>query len=251
MASNPQVGPSLVLARGNEFVAALPRAVAARLEPYLESVPLQKKEVLFRAHEPLRAVYFPTSAVISLVSRLESGEMLEVGLIGRDGLAGAALFPGMTSMSWDGVVQIAGLAQRISADVLRQEMLASAPLSWAIARYAQVLLIRSMQMSLCNMFHPVEQRCMRWLLTIADLVDGDVLPLTHDLIATMLGIRRPTVTLVLGSLRRAGLITDERGRIVLRDRTKLEAVCCECYVTMRDEQRRLMDWAPSDRAVSM
>lgn len=224
----------------NRLLALLPITVRARLAPYLELVTLDQKDVLFRAHEPLRAAYFPSTAVISLVSTLESGESLEVGLVGRDGLAGTAGFPGLTSMSCDGVVQIPGQAQRISVDVLRREVMSDETLSSMLGRFAQVLLVRSMQMSVCNVFHSVEQRCIRWLLTVSDLIDNGDIPLTHELMAARLGVHRPTVTLVLRSLHGAGLVSEGRGRIVIRDRGELVAACCECYRLMRAEQQRLL-----------
>lgn len=227
---------------GNRLLALLPPDVRARLKPHLQPVQLGRREVLFRAHERLRTAYFPDTAVVSFVSSLESGESLEVAIVGRDGLAGTSVFPGVSTMSCDGVVQIPGTAQRIDADTLRREMLADDTLYATIGRFAQVLLVRSMQMSVCNMFHSVEQRCIRWMLTVNDLIGHDDIPLTHELIATMLGAHRPTVTVVLGSLRAAGLIDETRGRILLRDRQGLEAACCECYLAMRYEQRRLLGY---------
>ena len=126
-------------AADNRLLAMLPPAVLARLAPHLESVHLHRKEVLFRAHEPVRVAYFPSTAVVSLVSTMETGESLEVGLIGRDGLAGTAVLPGITTMSCDGVVQIPGLAQRMSAEVLRQELLSDETLYSIVGRFAQVL----------------------------------------------------------------------------------------------------------------
>lgn len=226
----------------NRLLSLLPPPVLARLTPHLQSVNLHRREVLFRAHEPLRVAYFPNTAVISFVSTLESGDSLEVGLVGRDGLAGSAVFPGITMMSCDGVVQIPGVAQRISADILRREVLLNETLYSTLGRFSQVLLVRSMQMSVCNMFHTVEQRCTRWLLTVSDLINNGDVPLTHDLMATMLGVHRPTVTLVLRSLHRAGLVNETRGRIVIRDRRGLAATCCECYRVMRDEQKRMLGY---------
>jgi CRP-like cAMP-binding protein len=226
----------------NQLLMSFPPGVLERLKPHLQVVFLEKNDVLFRAQETLRTVYFPQTAVISLVSRLESGEALEVGLVGGDGMAGIAVFPGITTMSCDGVVQVAGWSFRMSADVLRRELRSDEALCSNIGRYAQVLLARSMRMSVCNMFHSVEQRCIRWLLTISDLTNHFDMPLTHDLIATMLGVHRPTVTLVLGTLRRAGLISETRGRVVIRDRRGLETACCECYRAMRDEQARLLGY---------
>ena len=229
-------------APANRLLALLPAAVRARLGCHLEPVTLHRREILFRSHEILRAVYFPSTAVVSLVSTLESGESLEVGLVGRDGLAGTAVFTGITTMACDGVVQIPGLAYRMSADVLRRELLADEALYSTLGRFAQVMLVRSMQMSVCNVFHSVEQRCVRWLLTVSDLINNGDIPLTHDLMATMLGVRRPTVTVVLRSLHKAGLVNEARGLILIRDRARLERACCECYGVMRDEQRRLLGY---------
>jgi CRP-like cAMP-binding protein len=224
----------------NQFLARLAPAALERLTPHLHKVQLGARDVLFHANEPLREVYFPSTALVSLVSRLESGQTLEVGLVGREGVAGTAVFPGVSWMPCDGIVQIAGTAYRISAAILRRELLADESLYSAMGRFAQLLHVRCMQMSVCNMFHAVEQRCIRWLLTVNDLSGSADVPLTHELIAVMLGVHRPTVSLVLKSLRRAGLIDEERGHITLRDRKKLEAACCECYGVMRAEQERLL-----------
>lgn len=228
--------------RLNRLLGLMPTTVRARLTPHLEPVHLHPKEVLFRAHETLTFAYFPNTAVISLVSALESGESLEVGLVGRDGFAGTAVFPGITVMPCNGVVQIPGVALRMSAEVLRAEVLADETLYSTLGRFAQVLHVRCMHMSVCNMFHSVEQRCIRWLLTVSDVIHNDDIPLTHDLMATMLGVHRPTVTVVLRSLHNAGLIKEARGRIVITDRHRLEQACCECYRAMRDEQRALLGY---------
>lgn len=186
--------------------------------------------------------YFPETAVVSLVSTLESGESLEVGLVGRDGVAGTSVFPGITMMSCDGIVQIPGVAHRVSAEVLRYELLADHTLCSTLSRYAQMLLVRSMQISVCNMFHSVEQRCIRWLLTVHDLIDRDEIPLTHDVLATMLGVHRPTVSIVLRSLHNAGLVNETRGRILIKSRRRLESACCECYSTARAQQQRILGY---------
>jgi CRP-like cAMP-binding protein len=233
---DPPVSASL---SENELLASLPRAVHARLANHLHPVRLGRKELLFRSHEPLRFVYFPTTAVVSLVLNLASGSALEVGLVGRDGFAGALPVPGVDGMPCDGVVQIPGAALRIDEDVLRDELQAEASLYDTMERYLQVLLSRTMHLAACNMFHPVEQRCIRWLLTVSDLTGSDRIALTHELLATMLGVRRPTVTLAVGALSRAGFLDEHRRAIVIRDRAGLEAGCCECYRAMRDEHRRV------------
>jgi CRP-like cAMP-binding protein len=145
-------------------------------------------------------------------------------------------------MTCDGIVLLPGSARRIGADVLRRELFANESLYAAIGRFVHVLLVRSMQISVCNAFHDIERRCIRWLLTVHDLIADSEIPLTHEEVATTLGVRRPTVTLVLGSLQRAGLIRERRGRIVIGDRSRLEAASCECYRMMRDEQKRLLGY---------
>jgi CRP-like cAMP-binding protein len=214
--------------------------VVARLSPYFERVQLQRQQVLFRAQEPLAAVYFPDTAVVSLVSRLESGQALEVGLVGCDGFVGTAFLPAVATTTYDAIALIPGSARRLSVDVLRRELLGNTSLHTAIERFVHVLLLRSMQLSVCNAFHQIEGRCVRWLLTVDDLVGDTAIPVTHEKLATMLGVRRPTITLVLGSLQRAGLISERRGRIVIKDRLRLEAAACECYRLIRDDQRCLL-----------
>ncbi len=137
---------------------------------------------------------------------------------------------------------IPGTAQRMSADVLRRALVDSQPLHSVVGRFTRLLLVRSMQLSVCNLFHTVEERCIRWLLTVNDLIGDSDIPLTHELLATMLGVHRPTVTLAVRSLHHAGLVEENRGRILLRDCQGLEDACCECYRVMRDEQRRLLGY---------
>jgi CRP-like cAMP-binding protein len=226
----------------NRLLSSLPLETQKRLSAHLHSVRLDRSEVLFRANEAQDVVYFPTTAVVSLVGRLESGETLEVGLVGRDGLAGTGIFPGVAVMSCDGIVQIPGLAWRTSADVFRRELLADESLHAITDRFAQVLLMRSMQLSVCNMFHSVEQRCIRWLLAVHDNVGDDDIPVTHELLATMLGVHRPTITLAIRAIDRNGLIEERRGHVRIRDRQQLESACCECYGLMREQQRSMLGY---------
>ena len=199
--------------------------------------------MLFRAHEPRGYIYFPTTAVVSLVGTLDSGETLEVGLTGRDGVVGAGALPAIHSMPCDGIVQIRGVAHQLDAALFRQALRGYEPLATRVTRYAHLLLVRSMQMHLCNVFHPVEQRLTRWLLTVSDLLASLDIPLTHELLATMLGVRRPTVTLALGSLQRAGLIDEKRGQLTIRDRDRLEAASCDCYRLMCEQQVKVLGYS--------
>ena len=188
-------------------------------------------------------MYFPTTAVISLVGTLDSGATLEVGLTGRDGIAGAVALPNFDSMPCDGIVQVRGVAHRLDVAMFRQALKGFEPVAVLVARYAHLLLVRSMQMQLCNTFHPVEQRLNRWLLTVSDLLASAEVPLTHELLATMLGVRRPTVTLVVGSLQRARLIEEKRGQITIQDRGRLEAACCGCYRLMCEQQMKALGYS--------
>jgi hypothetical protein len=220
----------------------LPTDVRKRLSPHLKTVTLKPKQTIFHAHVALSVVYFPDTSVISLLTPLTGGETPEVGIVGRDGMASITVFPGVNTMPCDGVVLIGGTAQRMNADVLKHEVHQGGPLHDVLGRYAHLTLARSMQMAACNSVHPVKKRCARWLLMTHDLVDGDEFQLTHDVLAMMLGVRRPSVTIVARTLQRAGFIEYRRGHVAIRDRRSLEAASCECYQLMRDEQQRLLGY---------
>ena len=224
----------------NQLLASLARPLFARLKPHLEAVHLVRGQVLFRAGEPLMTVYFPDSTFVSLVGRLESGATLDVGFVGREGVAGTAIFPGITTMPCDGIVRVAGRARQVRAALLREAVSGDTALWSAIQCVEHVLVVRSMQMSVCNVFHSAEQRCIRWLLVLDDLLGPGSIPVTHELIASALGVRRPTVTGVLQSLARARLVHEQRGRVSILDRLALESACCECYDVMRAAQHRLI-----------
>lgn len=226
----------------NWLLATLPAAVLTRFAPHFEQVTLERSQVILRAHEPPAAVWWPISAMVSFFIRVEAGQTLEVGLVGRDGLVMPAGFPSVTMNSCDAVVQVPGLALRLDAAIFQRELATSTSLRSAIDRFSHLVLVRSMQMSACNMFHSVEQRCVRWLLTAHDLLGHEQIPLTHELLATMLGVHRPTLTQTLGALDRAGVIGEERGRIRIVDRRGLEASCCECYQVLQHEQHRLLGY---------
>jgi CRP-like cAMP-binding protein len=195
--------------------------------------------VLFRSDDAAPVVYFPVSAVVSLVARVESGQTLEVGFIDRAGVIGSAALAGLT-LPCDAIVQIGGTALRMDAAVFRQELAADRALAAAVERYSQLLLTRCMQLSACNMFHSAEQRCARWLLTMKDFVEHSEIPLTHESLAAMLGVHRPTVTHVLGDLHRAGMIDEQRGRVTIANPIALGAASCECYERIRLAERRIL-----------
>jgi CRP-like cAMP-binding protein len=231
-----------VLPVGNQLLALLPSALHERLRPHLKTVTLKPEQTIFRAHTPLSVVYFPETSVISLLTHLKGGQTPEVGLVGRDGMASISVFPGVNTMPCDGVVLIPGTALRMNAAVLRQEVHQGGPLHDLLGRYAHLTLARSMQLAACNGVHPVKERCARWLLMTHDLIDDVEFQLTQDGLAMMLGVRRPSVTIVARALQRAGLVDYRRGRVKILDRPGLEAASCECYQLMRDERHRLLGY---------
>ena len=223
-------------------MARLPDALRASLDPHLHRVRLESGQPIFHAHEPLRAVYFPEIGVIALLTRLNGGETLEVGLVGKDGMVGVALLPGVNMMPCDAVVQVGGTALRMDSDVLKQAVKQPGLLHELLGRYAYSLFAQGVQTAACNAFHSVKERCARWLLMTHDLVEGDEFPITQNLLATMLGVRRPSITLVARALRRARLIDYRHGRMKIRDRRGIEAASCECYRLVREEQHRLLGY---------
>jgi CRP-like cAMP-binding protein len=227
---------------GNQLLAQLPSALRATLTPHLRSVELDRGQSLFQAHEPLRAVYFPETSVIALLTRLKDGEAVEVGLVGRDGLAGLALIPGVNAMPYEGIVQVPGTALRMPADVLKHAVRQPGSLRDLFGRYAYTLFAFGVQTAACNALHSVKERCARWLLLTRDLVDGDEFPITHSVLATMLGVRRPSVTTIANSFQQAHLIDYHHGRMKIRDRRGLETASCDCYWLIREEQRRLLGY---------
>jgi len=206
----------------------------------LEQIQLAKAQTIFRAHEPLRAVYFPVTGAISLLTRLSGGETLDVGLVGKDGLAGVALLPGVNMMPCDAVVQMAGAALLMTSDDLGKVVKESLPFRELLGRYAYSLFAQGVQTAICNSFHSADQRCARWLLMTHDLAEGDEFPLTQSMLATMLGVHRPSVTMIARELQRSAVIDYRHGRIRILDRRKLEAASCECYRVLREEQQRLL-----------
>lgn len=201
---------------------------------------MERGQSIFRAHESLRAVYFPETSVIALLTHLNSGEVLDVGLVGRDGMAGVALLPGINMMPCDAIVQIAGSALRMDSDALKQAARQPGLLHDLLGRSAYSLFAQGVQTAACNTFHSVKERCARWLLMTHDLIDGDEFPITHNLLATMLGVRRPSVTIVARALQRARLVEYRHGHMKIRDRAGLEAASCDCYRVVREEQYRLL-----------
>jgi CRP-like cAMP-binding protein len=221
------------------LLAALPRPERERLLSLTDVVELASGQVLHEAGEPIAWLYFPLTAVVSLVSQLADGHLMEVGTIGSDGVVGLPVALGADSTPFLATVEVRGRARRMAARVVREESTRGA-LKAVLDRYAQALLTQTAQWAACNRLHPIDQRCARWLLLTHDQRQADRFPLTHEMLAQKLGARRPSVTTAARKLQHAGLIRYSRGRITVLDRVGLEAASCDCYRIVRGEYERLL-----------
>jgi CRP-like cAMP-binding protein len=223
----------------NRLLSALPPEDYARLQPHLEPVTFALGELVYDIDGPQGALYFPTTAVISLLYTMEDGSTAEMGLTGNDGVVGIALFLGGDTTPNRAIVQIAGGALRISAQRLQTEFKQGGALQQVLLRYIQALITQISQTAVCNRLHAVEQRLCRWLLLSHDRVHSNELQMTQEFIAHMLGGRRESVTVAAERLQDAGLIHYARGHITILDRAGLEATVCECYQVVKREINRL------------
>lgn len=213
----------------NRLLAALSPAEFERLRPGLESVELARGSVLHECGGALRHAWFPTTAVVLLLSVMRSGASAEVAFVGSEGMIGLALVMGGDTASNRAVVQGAGQLWRLERGLLVREFERGGALQRLMLRYAHALLVQVAQTAACNRHHTVEQQLCRWLLASLDRTPSGKLVATQELIASMLGVRREGVTEAAGRLQRAGLIAYRRGRIWVPDRGRLEAHACECY----------------------
>jgi CRP-like cAMP-binding protein len=224
----------------NRLLASLPADTFSAVSPHLKIVELKFGAVLAEAGSPIRQVYFPYSGVISLVVELEVGMMIETAMVGRDGALNAApALDGKVSLN-KGIVQVAGSAGTIEANRLRRLANELEPFRSALIRHEQVLFAQSQQSAACNASHSVEARMCRWLLYMRDLAGSDDLILTQEFLAQMLGVRRPSVSLVANILQKAGLIKYSRGQVRLLNVKGLQKGACECYGTVKAHYERLL-----------
>jgi len=220
---------------GNRLLAALPAEDYQRLQPHLEFVTLPLRQSIYEAGDPITTVYFPRSAMVSLVATLEDGSTMEAGLVGQEGMTGIAALLGGTTKAHRAFVQVAGDGWRLKVSVLQEEFDRGGALQKLLLRYVQALLTQVAQTGVCNRFHTTEERLARWLLLVADAVQSEEFPLTQEFIAQMIGVRRSGVTVAAGMLSHAELIRYTRGHINIVDRKGLEEFSCECYSVVRDE----------------
>jgi CRP-like cAMP-binding protein len=222
------------------LLAALPGPVWDRWLPRLESVELHLGQVLHESGETLSHVYFPTTAIVSLLHVTENGAAAEIAVVGDDGIVGVSLFMGGGSTTSRAVVQSAGQAFRLKAQQLMDEFNQNGSVLHLLLRYTQALITQMAQTAVCNRHHSLDQQLCRWLLLSLDRLEGSELVMTQELIANMLGVRREGVTEAATKLQRDGLIRYARGHITILDRAGLEERTCECYVVVRREYERLL-----------
>ncbi len=225
---------------GNRLLAALPDRVFASLEPHLEVFALTPREILFEAGAPLRHVYFPHSGIICLMAGVRDG-VAETAAIGAEGLTGFEVALGSETALNRALVQLAGSSSRISMEALRRQMEAWPQLRELFLSYIRFFLVQTLQSVACNTLHTVDERCAKWLLMAHDRAGHeDTFNLTQEFLAEMLGVHRPSVTIVARTLQNAGLIRYSRGVITITDRKGLEEAACECYSIVRRALEQLI-----------
>jgi CRP-like cAMP-binding protein len=224
----------------NHLLAALCSQYLERLSPRLELVSLSLGDMLYEPNEQLRHAYFPTSSIVSLHYVTESGACAETAGVGNEGMVGVSLFLGGNTTPSSAVVQTAGYAYRLERLVLKEEFNCTPLLQRLLLRYTQVLMTQMSQTAVCNRHHSIEQQLCRWLLLTIDRTPNHELIMTQELVATMLGVRRESVTQAAGTLQSAGCINYRRGHITVLSRKILEAHVCECYGVVRKEMTRLI-----------
>ena len=231
---------STVEAAGNRLLARLRPEEMERLLPHLGRISFKLGEVIYESGGRQSYIYFPTTAIISLLYLMENGSSAEMGVAGKEGLVGVALFMGGETVPNRAVVQSAGAAFRMKTKVLQGEFARGGAFQRLLLRYTQALMTQMSQTAVCNRLHTIEQQLCRWLLLSHDRLDSDELIMTQELIANMLGVRREGVTHAAGRLQENGLISYVRGRITVLDRRGLETAVCECYKVVKDEYDRLL-----------
>ena len=215
--------------RKNALLLALPARESDLMRPHLESVELPHHLILQQPAEKIEFAYFLNQGLASLVVLTSDGRSVEVAIVGKEGMVGTALAVGLRQEPCRAIMQMPGSGLRIKSDVLEKLLLVAPELRSILNRYVLLQGLQVAQIAACNRLHPIEQRLARWLLMCQDRVDSELLPVTHEFLAQMLGTGRPSVSLAAGNLQRADLIENLRGTVKILDRKSLEGSACECY----------------------
>jgi len=224
----------------NRLLASLPAPDFQRLRPHLTTRPVAVKQVLHPANEPVREVFFPNGGVASVTAAMASGAMVEIATVGDEGVVGIEVLFGADRLSGESMIQVPDTDMEVlPAAIFKREIERRGPFYDCVQRYSQGFMIQVMQSTACMALHPVLERCCRWLLMTHDRMRRDDFLLSHEFLAMMLGATRPTVTVVAGTLQKAGLIKYVHGHITILDRAGLEKASCECYETVRRHFDRL------------
>lgn len=240
-----RLGMSMAMSRlssspfANRVLDLLSASDSRRLQSHLELVKLDFKQVLYERRALMDYVYFPRESVMSLLALMEDGSGIEVASIGREGMVGLGVLLGSDPAPARIMVQIAGSALRMKADILREETSQDTPLRRLLFLYERALVKQLMQSVACNGLHSLRQRCCRWLLMTRDRIDSDWFGMTHEFLSEMLGVRRSSVSEVLDPLQKKGLIHCQRGKFQILNRKGLENIACECYRRVKMEYDRL------------
>jgi CRP-like cAMP-binding protein len=224
----------------NRLLASLPDETLSGWLPHMEPVDMPLGKVLYEPGATLLHVYFPTSAIISLLYVMEDGSSGEIAVVGLDGIVGISRFMGGESTPSRAVVQSGGTGYRLKASLMLEEFNRAGPVMHLLLRYTQALITQMAQTAVCNRHHTLDQQLCRWLLLSLDRLRSNELVMTQELIANMLGVRREGVTAAAGRLHKAGLIDYQRGHITVLDRPQLERRTCECYAVVKKEYDRLL-----------
>ena len=217
----------------NKLLRLLKPPAYKRLAPKLKPTTLRAKQILYRPNEAIHTIYFPDSAVICQMTVMPDGDTLETGTVGLEGASWISASIGAPSMPCETIVAIGGHAHALDIDDLDLEMRENEPFRDVLTQYSHALLIHSMRMTGCTGLHTLEQRCSRWILSTLDRVSEDRFSITHEFLAMLLGVSRPSVSVVVEDFQRLGMLRLQRGRIVIGDRGRLAKVSCECYEVIR------------------
>jgi CRP-like cAMP-binding protein len=228
---NPEQNPQHAIE--NRILGSLPPEEYERVAPHLEEIRMNLGDVLSRPDEKIGYVHFPKRGVISICAVMADGSQVEVGVVGNEGMCGLPVLFGTDSVPLQAMVQIPDGALRMSGEAFRREIGQCPRLHQALMHYAQAFYVQAAQTAACNRVHPLGGRLVRWLLMCQDRTQSDLLPLTHEMMSVMLGVRRAGVSEAANRLRAEGLIDYHRGLVRIRDRGGMEAATCECYKVVR------------------
>lgn len=215
------------------ILAALPQKERDHLRQYLSFILVKSGEVFWQPNQPITSVYFPTFGMVSLLAVMRNGATAEVGLMGSEGFVGIPIILGARHASVRAIAQTEGSGFRMGSELFRQILPETPQLERMLRHYAHTQAMQLAQGAACNCLHQVPERLARWLSMSRDRTGSEVLPLTQEFIAQMLGCRRSTVTTSIGQLQKMGVIRSEHGRVHILDREQLESRACECYGVMR------------------